>query len=100
MQNHLESLNEGLIPVLKTEILALLTQFPELFESIAALVQNLSVDFYQFPLENRRDNLEITIAGFDLYRFELYNSLKWELPTPEEEKEAAARLNTYLKRGY
>lgn len=42
---------------------------------------------------------ELIRATFDLYRFELYSALHWELPKPGDETEMGRALSRYLRRG-
>ena len=44
---------------------------------------------------------ELLESAFDLYRFQLYEALRWPLPThPAKEQELGRRLTIYLMQGY
>ncbi|WP_448570231.1 CHAT domain-containing protein [Trichothermofontia sp.] len=66
LRRHLAHLNLGLIPVMQTVVRGFIAENPEAAEDMVALIENISIDISDFPLGNRADNLEITLAGYGL----------------------------------
>ncbi|MBD3559863.1 tetratricopeptide repeat protein, partial [Planktothrix sp. FACHB-1355] len=44
----------------------LIAEHPETIESILGVIENLSIDISDFPLGNRRNNIEIAIIGYQI----------------------------------
>lgn len=66
MKQHVDSLDMGFVSVLRDWAQAMQTQRPESSGKIAVLIEHLSIDFCQFSLGSRANNLEIAIAGFEI----------------------------------
>ncbi|MEB3356128.1 MAG: tetratricopeptide repeat protein, partial [Synechococcales bacterium] len=66
LRRHLAHLNLGFIPVMQQVIRGLIAENPQAAETIVALMENISIHISNFPLGNRADNLEITLAGYGL----------------------------------
>ncbi len=66
MANHLDCLNENLIPVMKELVEEALTKYPHESKKGAIVVGYISLCFWKFPLGSRGDNMEIAIAGYKI----------------------------------
>ena len=56
---------------------------------------------YRWALSQAETYGDLFVSSFDLYRFQLYEAVRWSAPKDtESEKAAGERLSYFLQRGF